>query len=476
MARTFRLPATTTKAKTTSVQPRFQRDVDRAYGFIMGFAREGAEIPPYGDPQRDEKLAEVWRREPILAGAMGSMAQKVAGLSWSITGGRNRVGRASRMLAGVQDGFGWQAWLQQGGLDFWARDNGWFIELGRETQDGAVVDLFNMDSTRVRATGRRDWPYQYQPAVGGGPATLIPQGGVVRLVSLPSPEERHFGLGFSAVSRAVRAARLLMAVHDYDWEKLSTMPPQGVASVTGMTSGQVLEAMSLYEADREAKGRHTFPGILWLASALPGAANVAVNMTPFSSLPESFDRETVVNLYVYTLALAFGVDAREFWPATVTGATKGDALVQAQKAKGKGPAEFMSAVERMINFHVLPEGVDFAFDFQDDEEDLRRAQINQLHTQNASLLVTPPAGALEGIITTEEARRLLVEWGVLPEDMALSPETTADDADVHKALSEPMVKARWRSGVITELLLNGRVSYPSPQWGETLLREVHRAG
>jgi len=457
----------------TSIQPRFRQDVG-GYGFIVGLARAGSEIPPYGDVARDEYLADLWRREPILAGAVASMAQKVAGLSWTITGGRNRVARYSRLLADVQDGLGWTQFVETLCQDYLVRDNGAFVELGRESRGGAVADLFAMDSSRVRATGRRAYPYVYMPDVGGGGQVLLPKGDVVRLVSMPSPEERRLGLGFSAVSRAVRAARLLVSLHDYDWEKLSNLPPQGIASITGLTEQQVRGAMTRYDEGRKQRGQQTFPGVLWLASALPGGPGVQVAMTPFSELPDSFDRETVVNMYVYTLALAFGVDAREFWPATVTGATKADALVQATKAKGKGPAEIIQTLERFINFHVLPEGLRFEFDFQDDEEDERRANIHSLHVQNAVRLFTPPSPlATEGIVSRDEARRLLVDWGVLPDEYAAAPDEMQEDADVHKALREPLARARWRDGEL-DAPLSWQPNAPEVDWDGVLAQATRR--
>jgi hypothetical protein len=87
----------------------------------------------------------------------------------------------------------------------------------------------------------------------------------------------------------------------------------------------------LYNARREAKQQTTFKGLLWLAAQSSPINPIDVRLTPFAGIPESFDRQWAVNQYVYTLSLDFGVDVREFWPASQTGATKAEAEIQAQK-------------------------------------------------------------------------------------------------------------------------------------------------
>ena len=68
---------------------------------------------------------------------------------------------------------------------------------------------------------------------------------------------------------------------------------------------------------RESKEQVTFKGLLWLAAQGSPINPIDAKLTSFASLPEGFDKEKTITLYVYTLSLDFGVDVREFWPSKV---------------------------------------------------------------------------------------------------------------------------------------------------------------
>lgn len=439
-----------TVAESTSVQPRFHTDpdVDSVFGMISSIAGYADNIPDVGTSARDDYMRAMWKQEPLLAGAISSMVQKVLSLRWSITGGRNRTKRFSNVLYNAEDGAGWGEFLTKGVQDYLTQDNGWYFELGFEgsTVDSPVAGIYHLDSSRMKPTNKRDYPAIYMPAVGPSLHPVkMPRGSFVRLTSMTSPDETAAGYGFCAVSRAIKAAKLLMALHNYDAERLSDMPPNGILAVTGLTGRQVREAIKMYKQERQARDQNTFPGVLWLASA---SGQVGLNSFEFKQLPENFNKEVVVTLYVYTLALAFGVDAREFWPATVTGATKADALIQAQKAKGKGPGELITAIERAMNFYVLPEGLKFKFAFQDDEEDRLAAEIAGMRIFNANNMVSG------GYLAPENALALLVSQDVLPEVIAAPIVESSDDIEGHKTYEhDPPSHVRYSNGALSEAVL-----------------------
>jgi len=140
--------------------------------------------------------------------------------------------------------------------------------------------------------------------------------------------------GLCAVSRVVKAASIIRAFQQYKDEKLSTRPVPGLAVAKGLTQQQLRTALE--KADEEEINRH---GRLMyrnipIVAAMTADIEVGLEMVEFRSVPDAFDAIDEVTLFVYILALAFGVDAREFWPATTTGATKADALVQAHRRRG----------------------------------------------------------------------------------------------------------------------------------------------
>src|SRR5512146_1815220 len=207
------------------------------------------------------------------------------------------------------------------------------------------------------------------------------------------------------------------------------MPIAGLVSVTGMTMDELADAFQLYQEHREDKRQAIFKGLLWLAAQSSPLQPIDAKLVSFANLPENFDREQTFSLYIYTLALVFGVDAREFWPATQSGATKGEAEVQAQKAKGKGFGQMLSAIERALNWSVLPDGIEFAFDRRNDDDDLAREIWRGQAIKNVRSLWEPAPATGAGIVTMEEARKMLVELQAAPDWLAPEERVTMHSLD-----------------------------------------------
>lgn len=403
-------------ADTQSKQPRLAQTRDLV-PYIWTMWEDAEDVPQWGSGGRLAKLREYARAEPIMAGAISSMLSKANSLDWTVEGGRNRVSRYQAVLAEAEDGQGWSYLLDRWLADYLIADIGGPLELARYGKNGPVGAIYNIDAECAQLTGNVNAPAKYYPKLTGGglsgtAISLLP-GDFLRIVDMPSADENKFGLGFSAVSRALKASKILMALYRYEDERLSDMPMPGLVSITGMTMDEVASAFALYNAKRESREQVVFKNVLWLASQASAINPIAVNLTSFAGLPEGFNKEQTITLYVYTLALDFGVDVREFWPASQTGATKAEAEVQAQKAKGKGFGRMLAAVERAINWHILPDGLEFKFDQKDSEDDLLRETIREKSLANIRRLWEPAATG-EGIITTEEARRWLVEENMAP--------------------------------------------------------------
>lgn len=420
-----------TNAAKLSQQPRFDQSKAEIstwfWTFWDTYTGENV-IPAWGQAGRADKLREFSQQEPILAGALSSMISKAVSLDWQITGGRNRVLRYQEILAEAEDGAGWSYFLDRWLQDYLICDQGGFAELGRQGESGPVLALYNLDGAACALSGLPASPVVYFPRLTGGrisgKAIPLQRTDYSWIVDMPNTNEAYHGLGYSSVSRALKVAKVLLALYNYEDERLADMPVPGVASVTGMTQAEVQSAFKLYEAKRQAKEQVTFKGVLWLAAQASPINPIAVNLTSFATLPENFNKRETIELYVYTLALDFGVDVREFWPASQGPLGSGkEAEVQAQKAKGKGFGRMLSSVERALNWDVLPEGLEFAFDLKDSEDDLLRESVREKVISNIRRLWEPPMGG-DGIISTEEARRWLVELEMAPDWLALSEEVT----------------------------------------------------
>jgi hypothetical protein len=476
---------------SNSIQPRFSNTQDVIQWTFTAWEKAN-EVPPWGNPNRLTYLRDFARTEPILAGALSSMVSKVSSMDWYVSGGRNRAAYGRDLLANACDGDGWNKLLDKWAQDYLGTDFGGALELARDKSDGPVTGVYNFDAATLKATGNRNYPLNYTPRLKNGRPgkntyPLAPTD-FCHIVDMPAPEEQRLDLGFCSVSRAIKAARVLLALYEYDEEKLADMPMPGLVTVSGMLMSELAEAFKLYDAKRDDKQQVHFKQLLWLASA--GALqNIDAKLISFADLPENFDREQTVSLYVYTLALDFGVDAREFWPATQSGATKGEAEVQAQKAKGKGFGRMLTNMERALNWNVMPADVAFGFDRQDDDADLAQAILHGQLGKNVRLLWEPAASTGQGILATEEARRLLVEQGALPAWIAPTPDVIlyGNSRDEGLKAFERVKMQRWASKAAGanlgpgedyvrisaqgeyEVLWTSATTYAVPDWPVTVL-------
>lgn len=522
---------TETKAIATSNSKLEVRRTDhdmayaQAYTILRGFSRKGlrgcdGSLPGRGDPSRDSILCEIWKEEPILAGAVYSMTAKMAALRWTMTGRRNKSLESARILsrAAVMGGYDWGAYISSGANDFYTTNRGFFTETAKngDPLTGSLSDIGHIDALNCILTGNSEYPMQYVSMTTGQSLRFRP-GEYFHFASMPSPREMDLGAGFCAVDRSLRAATLLMGLHDYDEEKLNNLPPEGVAAVSGLTMQEFQDALEIWRAARERDESLTFPQVLWLLGSQP-ESEVKVNFNAFSQMPESFDRKTVIEQYVQTVALDFGVDVREFWSIS-SGAlgTAGESEIQHLKAKGKGPGEFITTTERHINGE-LPEGVDFAFDTQDIEEDANAAAVAKAWVDAFMPIYNLPQGEGKGKTPPEESKanpnpekpngapklprpnlprvdtgdqmtmgggqpntpkmaeqvidkdqflRLLADKGVLPDYMVYDQRTVIADTDVHnknftsEGAGDDITRYEWDRGVLKEVRLPPIVLYSS---------------
>lgn len=439
----------------------------------------GTDLPQDpNNPARDYYLAEVWKQEPIMAGAVYSMTAKMTALKWSVTGRRLQAKRWARILAeaAYMGDYGWDGFQAGTAQDFYTTNRGVFWETPRPNMFAPMDGIGHVDALCCTLTGNVNNPMVYASTTTGQIANFQ-TGEYIHFSSMTSPREYRLGAGFCAVDRALRAIHLLIGLHDYDDEKLNNLPPEGVATVTGLTMDEFRDAMTLWLTQRKQDKSLTFPQVLWLIGSQPNV-DVKVGMVPFSTLPESFNRQTVVDQYVSTLAMCFGVDTREFWPVS-SGAlgTASESEIQHLKAKGKGSGEYISMTERHINSE-LDEESQFAYDTQDIEEDQTAATIAKawidayypLYTgqpagkskasqggkpntemipnreeipgkgaANQAMAAAGPAqapgqagpGQVEQVITKDELKRLLADKGVIPEWMLDDGRFRVEDSSIH---------------------------------------------
>lgn len=412
-----------------SVQARFSESAEDAqiHWFMFNLAQTAGAVPAWGEqPLRDKALRALVRAPgmDLLAGAMSSFIKKMNGLNWTIEGPERTAKRWQWVLARQSEmGKGWLHLLPKGTQDYLSQDKGAFWEIVHATKNPAspIVSITHLDSMRCTATNDPDKPVIYLDKENK--KHILRDDQVIHIVDMPGPGEKDKNLGMCAVSRVLKSAVVIQEMLQFKEEKLSSRPVPGIAVAKGISERVLAEALAeASEHDVKKHGRLLYRGYPIIA-AMSADYEAGIDLVEFRSVPDGFDFVEETTFFIYTLALAFGVDAREFWPATVTGATKADALVQAQKARGKGPGEFINQIEFQINMKVLPKGCTFRFDFQDDEEDRLQTEIQKMKAEMVRDLWEPNQVDLQGVITLEEARNLLVDMEILPEEFRIEDVT-----------------------------------------------------
>ena len=408
--------ALNTNTQELSVQKRSEQE-PRTISNTLWFSRDfdGSEVAPWWSPQRDLDLDIFWRKRgnDILQGAVTSMVKKFKSMSWNLTGPEKTVTRYQKVLNNAEFGKGWETLLSKSIQQNLTLDKGGFWELvGNGNPNGAiegpVLGVEALDSHYCQLTGSVEFPVVYFNSKTET-AHALHASRVVHLVDMPSPNETMNDVGFCAVSRVIASSSVLLKLARYKDEKLDDLPEAGLLIFNNILPGQWDDARADYQRERRKQGQQLWTNVMSFFSLDP-QAQASAELISFSNLPDAFDEESATNLYVNIVALAFGVDIREFWPLSAGPlGTAQETTVQAQKAKGKGIGDIISMLERAVNWKILPPSVEFAFDAQDDEEDLLRAEIEDKKTDTISKMANMKDGEGANVVFAHEIRQMLAD-------------------------------------------------------------------
>lgn len=419
-----------------SKQPRFRNQKPNSvnfFGSVMKWVELAADQEPEYKPDsrvRDKWLQNFWKRESHWAGVITSVNMIDTNRGWTMIGGRNQVNRFVPVLRDADDGAGWRQYASQQSTGFYTSDIGPITELGRDGANGPLRAIYHLDPTKCYMTGDRNKPLKYDKT----PNPWNPED-FFRLVSMKNIMEEYNGLGVSATSRVLDMCRIMLAVYNHEMEMLYAKAPKGLMLLQNISQGQWEEAMRIRDARMDSDMRRYYNSVAVLAQE--GVDSIDAKLVALSQLPEGFDLEVFTNLLMYTYALCIGYDPIEFWPVLAGQLGRGrETDIQHRKGTGKGGLNFMLAFQEAIQ-KELPETIHFEFEQRDQEGVLLDVEVAQAAANLVSTLysgkgsqvpgprgtaggdgdapVQPVVPELETIITRDEARSLLVKYGVIPD-------------------------------------------------------------
>lgn len=417
-----------------SVQERALQEFRDSAPLTFRIASVADEMPEYGSPERDIALGLFWPTEPMLAGAVYSMAAKVAALDFRLKGPRRLVKKFKQMFLAADFGVGngWVNFIFKVTQDMLCQDNGAFIELLRPEGAGAqtaVHGIAHIDSQRCVRTGHPTIPVKYTPYRGAVRERELQWYQVLPMSDMPSPREEMFGRGLCAVSRVLRAAQVIRDIELYKRQKLAGKRPPSLLFANGISRDYLKMCIDKAVEDQLSRGQTMYSGPILIAS-MDASVPVSAQLVDLGGLPEGYSEDSAMKWYITNLALAFGTDYTEFSP--LPGGNLGSATQateMAARARGKGPGAMLQQLELGLNYFVLPESMEFQFASTDATAEQQRIAQKKERAQERAIRIQ------SGEITTEQALELAVADGDAPESF-LSPGEDVVDSRIDAVVKE----------------------------------------
>ena len=452
------LDAVISRSRDLSIQDRATRDDEVGVGgpsIFYSLVKSGEIMPPWWSKARDKELRDFWKRSGHLSGTLFVISGKIATMNFSvkprdrsITSQVSMAKEAEYLIQNTPEwGQGWEVFITKWLSDLLASDNGAFAEIigaGRPDgpRTGKPVSLAHLDSYMCTRTSDPEYPVIYQDV--DGKRYKLHYTRVLHASLLPSSDVRMNGVGFCPTSSAIDITQNLIDITRFKQEKMGSRPPRILlVGRKGISAQEILKAFAATELADDSRGLSTYRRMVAIAPP-KGRGEIDIDMIDLASVPDGFNEEQATTLGMFAIALAFGVDARELWPATVSGATKADAMIQHLKARGRGPGQIMQIVERQINQKFLPPSLEFHFDLQDDEQDMLQAEVRDkrsirherdLKSGSSSIRVTREIMLDDGDISEAQFEQMELDDGRLKDGSSVLSLFFATDPDIQSLLS-----------------------------------------
>lgn len=386
----------------------------------IGIASVADQITPWGRnvKARDRQLREFWPTESFLAGALVNVSFRNTAFDWEVQGPSNAICQAvTEMLRAALSGdsFGWVNFMNKTSEDLYSQDNGAFIEIIRDPGMDAtskfqgpmapVIGIGTIDSGQCARTGNAEYPVIYTDRQGVEHKLAWYQ--VIPMSDYPSSIERMNGVGYCAVTRALRLAQIMKSIAVFKDEKVGGRHFKAIHLVGGVSRVELEDAKKRANEGADNRGLVRYMDPVVLASLDPEKP-VSVATLDFASLPDGFNYDQEMQWYIAGLALDFGVDYQEFAP--LPGGNIGSSaqsVILHKKSSGKGPRVFMrTLIEAFKNYGVVPRGYDIIFNDRNEQEEMEKQEIRTKATEEAVMAVR------SGILTPQAARDDLVRRGI----------------------------------------------------------------
>lgn len=291
------------------------------------------------------------------------------------------------------------------------------IEIERESNGygSRIKALHHLNPLRCVFTDDPSRPVEYVDRQGH--VHILEDWQCIPFLDMPDPTEGEFALCMSAAERAYQSIRIMASIGQYLYEKVAGVRPLALHFIQGLTQQTLSDALSSVQAERERKGNIAYMGAA--AIPIPGDIPIQLVSIPFAEVPDNFNPRDIRDDAYIEYAGALGLDVNDIDPRLAAARALGSgaqAAVLDAKARGKGHAAWMQQFASAINLWVADMATKFVWSERSLEDDLKQANLTKAHLEAVKMMQ-------EGqLVTSDQARNLLVDWEDIPADFVVEGE------------------------------------------------------
>lgn len=440
-----------------------------AHAIFLNWKLDPAEeVPAWGTAARDTYLRDLAQGVDLIADAIAFITWKVVGQPFVLSGPERTARKWRKKLLGTDYTTKIAQWVRQScwaGVGGWCKilrypprwavdANGALTARGRQYEaDGRaaaweVAGLEVLDSRRITPTGNPERPIWYSAAAGGEPV-LLHRSQVLCIQDSPIADADRPGYGQCGVERCLDNGRLRGYIAAYFREAFSDKPRPGIIILNNIMQAD-WEAIRQRAEITERQKALKYIGEQIVLTSAEATAPASATEVPFRVAPSGWDQAATYNECKEIVAAAWGLDPLEFGAMPGEGLGSGkQATAMAAKSRGKFLAFVLSSIEREFR-RFLPQQLEFAFVSNDPEEKLLLAEQQAAQISNVKEMWTGDTAHTDTIITTAEARQLLIDADILPREFLVAPDSTdqADISDTEAEVTENIVRCYSTGAVV----------------------------
>lgn len=374
--------------------------------------------PPYWSAGRDTTLRSAVKAEGLWATCINIATARVASLGYDVSGDVPlRVRKAREMV-----GRNWVTLIQLTVQDWASNDNGAFWEVVRAAKGPGAkcIGFLPLSSARCIRTGNVEVPVIYADRLGVYHELKAHQ--VVSFAEMPNDD--YYGVGYCATSRAYEHIYERLSVSRYFKEKATGRRALSLQIIKGFPDKLIEGGIRAAETKATQKGAINYMGNVIIADPNPNPLSKIE--IAFASIPDWFKADEHERQTKLRYAAHLGIDAADIDPTLITNSlgSGAQARVMDEKQDSKGAMTLRQQIVAFMNdteqWHPLPGATTFRFSERDLRDQQVKAGIAKTQTDTWAAMVAAT------IITTDEARQLAVDAGVLPVSM-LKVDTTNEE-------------------------------------------------